>query len=94
MATWDDDALRACLQGDDTDAQLEAAEVVAAAAGFPGDELTDDDRAAVDARGVPGEDLVELALRTVKDLCADETDDATLEQLRDLRFRLGDAAAP
>ena len=89
---WEDD-LRAALDGDDPDARGEAAERVAAAAGFPG-ELSDAARAEVEQHGVPDGELVEHALRTVKDLCAKETDEATLEELRDLRFRLGDAAAP
>lgn len=89
---WEDD-LRGRLESDDPDDRLHAAEQVAAAAGFPGN-LTDEERAEVEQHGVPSEVLVEHALRTVKDLCSKETDDATLEELRDLRFRLGDAAAP
>jgi hypothetical protein len=89
---WEDD-LRAALASDDLDERVEAAERIAAAAGFPG-ELSDTARAEVEQHGVPDDALVELALRTVKDLCAKETDETTLEELRDLRFRLGDAAAP
>jgi hypothetical protein len=42
---------------------------------------------------VPPDELVERALRRVRDLCASETDAATLTELRDLRYRLGDAIA-
>jgi hypothetical protein len=87
---WDDDGIRAALAA----GSVEAAEAVAAAAGHPGDSLSDEGREWADGHGVPSDELVDLALRTVKDLCAQEAEEATLEELRDLRFRLGDAAAP
>jgi hypothetical protein len=37
--------------------------------------------------------MIDAALRRVKDLCSNETDEATLSELRDLRYRLGDAIA-
>jgi hypothetical protein len=91
---WDDAAIRSALAGEDTGRAVAAAEAVAAAAGHPGDALTNDARAWVESHGVPSDELVELALRRVKDLCAQETEATSLEELRDLRFRLGDAAAP
>ena len=87
---WTDDDVRTALAGDHPRA---AAEAIAAAAGFPGDKLTGDGREWAETHGVPPDDLVEEALRRVRDLCAAETDEATLTELRDLRFRLGDALA-
>ena len=81
------------LQGEDPDVVVEAAEAVAAAAGFPGERLGIDGREWAETHGVPPEDLIETALRRVKDLCANETDESTLTELRDLRYRLGDAIA-
>lgn len=89
--TWTDDDVRARLDGDEP---VEAAEAVAAAAGFPGELLSDAGREWAETHGVPPTELVDAALRRVRDLCAEETDEATLTQLRDLRFRLGDALAP
>jgi hypothetical protein len=66
---------------------------VAAAAGFPGERLDVEGREWAETRGVPPDELVERALRRVRDLCASETDAATLTELRDLRYRLGDAIA-
>lgn len=88
--TWTDD-VRALLAGDEP---VEAAEAVAAVAGFPGELLSDAGREWAETHGVPPTELVDAALRRVRDLCADETDEETLSQLRDLRFRLGDALAP
>ena len=93
MTAWTDETIEAALGGDDPDVALEAAEAVAAAAGFPGDGLAEDGREWAETHGVPPEQLVDRALRRVKALCADETDDATLAELRDLRYRLGDAIA-
>ena len=93
MTTWTDETIESALHGEDPDVALEAAEAVAAAAGFPGDLLAEDGREWAETHGVPPEDLIERALRKVKDLCANETDDATLAELRDLRYRLGDAIA-
>ena len=88
--TWSDDDVRAALAGD---APVEAAEAIAAAAGFPGENLSEAGREWAETHGVPPEELVDAALRRVRDLCAEETDEATLTELRDLRFRLGDALA-
>ena len=88
--SWTDDDVRAALDGD---APVEAAEAIAAAAGFPGESLSADGREWAETHGVPPDELVDAALRRVRDLCAEETDEATLSELRDLRFRLGDALA-
>ena len=88
-----DETIILALQGDDPDVAVEAAEAIAAAAGFPGERLADEGREWAETHGVPPEELVERALRRVKDLCANETDEATLTELRDLRYRLGDAIA-
>ena len=93
MSDWTDDTVIAALEGDDADVAVEAAEAVAAAAGYTGERLTDDGREWAETHGVPPEDLVEQALRRVRDLCSAETDESVLEELRDLRFRLGDALA-
>jgi radical SAM superfamily enzyme len=95
------DAIRAALE----DAQahparaLAAAEVVASAAGEPPDELPDEAREWIETHGVPDDALVELALRTAHDLCARPDlraggGDEWLRAVRDLRYRLGDVAAP
>jgi hypothetical protein len=91
--TWNDDAIAAAIAGDDPVLAVEAAEAVAAAAGLPGDRLGDDGREWAETHGVPPEKLVDAALRRVRDLCAAETDEATIGELRDLRYRLGDAIA-
>jgi hypothetical protein len=91
--TWSDETIEAAIGGDDPDLAVEAAEVVAAAAGFPGERLDASGRDWADSHGVPPEELVDRALRRVRDLCAGETDAATLTELRDLRYRLGDAIA-
>jgi hypothetical protein len=83
----------AAIAGEDPDAAVDAAEAVAAAAGFPGERLRAEGREWAETHGVPPDELVERALRRVRDLCADETDAATLAELRDLRYRLGDAIA-
>ena len=94
MTEWSEETIGGALSGDDADAKVQAAEMVAAAAGHAGDNLPEEGREWVETHGVPSQELVEQALAAVRDLCASETDEATLEQLRDLRFRLGDAAAP
>ena len=93
MSEWTDGTIVAAIGGDDPDAAVAAAEAIAAAAGFPGDRLQASAREWAETHGVPPEDLVDRALRRVRDLCADETDAATLAELRDLRYRLGDAIA-
>jgi hypothetical protein len=93
MSEWTDDTVTTALDGADADAAVLAAEAVAAAAGFPGERLETEGREWAETHGVPPEELVEHALRRVRDLCAGETDAETLTELRDLRYRLGDAIA-
>ena len=71
---------------------VDAAELVAATAGEPPDELPDAAREWVETHGVPPDELVELAIRTLKGIAT--ADDWWHERLNDLRFRLGDVAAP
>lgn len=70
---------------------VEAAEIVASAAGEPPDELPADAREWVETHGVPEDALVELACRSMK--CAAAISPAWHERLNDLRYRLGDVAA-
>jgi hypothetical protein len=70
---------------------VRAAEVVAATAGEPGDDLTADDRVWAERHGVPPVELVELACRSMK--CVAALSDEWHERLNDLRYRLGDVAA-
>jgi hypothetical protein len=93
VSHWSDETIEAAIAGDDPDAAVQAAEAVAAAAGFPGERLREDGREWAESHGVPPDDLVDRALRRVRGLCEDETDAATLAELRDLRYRLGDAIA-
>jgi hypothetical protein len=71
---------------------VDAAELVASAAGEPPDELPDDAREWVETHGVPPEDLVELACRSMKQVA--NANEWWHERLNDLRYRLGDIAAP
>ena len=89
---WSDQSVSDALEGTPEGA-LAAAEAVAAAAGFPGELLSDAGREWAETHGVPPEDLLDRALRRIRDLCADETNDEILAELRDLRYRLGDALA-
>ena len=91
--SWNDDTITGGLESDDPRLVVDAAEAVAAAAGFPGERLAVEGREWAETHGVPRDELVERALRRVRDLCASETDAATLTELRDLRYRLGDAIA-
>jgi hypothetical protein len=93
MTKWTDNGIESAIAGDNPDAAVEAAEAIAAAAGFPGDRLEEGGREWAETHGVPPEELVDRALRRVRELCAGETDAATLAELRDLRYRLGDAIA-
>ena len=93
MNEWTDETIETALTGKDGDAAVEAAEAIAAAAGFPGDRLQERGREWAETHGVPPDELVDRALRRVRDLCAGETDAATIADLRDLRYRLGDAIA-
>jgi Domain of unknown function (DUF4259) len=68
-----------------------AAEIVAAAAGEPPDELPSEAREWVETHGVPEEALVELAARSMK--CVATRSGEWHDRLNDLRYRLGDVAA-
>jgi hypothetical protein len=83
----------ACDEPDKESAEkaIRAAELVAATAGEPGDELSPEDRAWAEEHGIPPGDLVELACRSMK--CVAALSDEWHERLNDLRFRLGDVAA-
>jgi len=70
---------------------VRAAELVAATAGEPRDDLPAEDREWAESHGVPPEELVELACRSMK--CVAALSDDWRAQLNDLRFRLGDVAA-
>lgn len=70
---------------------IEAAEIVASAAGEPPDELPKEMRDWVETHGVPDDELVELAVRAMK--CVAGASDEWREGLNDLRYRLGDIAA-
>ena len=71
---------------------VDAAELVASASGEPPDELPAEAREWVETHGVPPEDLVELAVRAMKQVAA--ANEWWRERINDLRFRLGDVAAP
>ncbi|MDX6442334.1 MAG: hypothetical protein QOE43_2063 [Gaiellaceae bacterium] len=71
---------------------VDAAELVASAAGEPPDELPEAAREWVERHGVPPEDLVELAVRSMKQVA--NTNEWWRERINDLRYRLGDIAAP
>jgi hypothetical protein len=78
---------------------LAAAELVASAGGEAPDDLPPRAREWVERHGVPPEELVERALRAVRQVAIDEGlsaahDDEWREAVRDLRYRLGDLAAP
>lgn len=84
----------ACEQPEDdavAELAVRAAELVAATAGEPGDDLTDDEREWAETHGVPPDELVELACRSMK--CVAATSEERHERLNDLRYRLGDVAA-
>ena len=98
MNDWD--ALRvpleaACDRPEDEEAikhAVDAAELVASAAGEPPDELPDAAREWVETHGVPPDDLVELAVRSMKKVAG--ANEWWHERINDLRYRLGDVAAP
>ena len=78
---------------------LVAGELVASAAGEAPDDLPPAAREWVERHGVPAEELIERALRAVRKVSIDDAltaahDDEWCEAVRDLRFRLGDLAAP
>ena len=85
----------ACETPEDEEAikrAVDAAELVASAAGEPPDELPAAAREWVETHGVPPEDLLELACRSMKKVATEN--DWWRERLNDLRYRLGDIAAP
>jgi hypothetical protein len=98
MDDWD--SLRAPLEAacetpEDEEAikrAVDAAELVASAAGEPPDELPEAAREWVETHGIPPDDLVELAMRSLKGIAA--ANQWWRERINDLRFRLGDVAAP
>jgi hypothetical protein len=83
----------ACEEPDEATAEraVRAAELVAATAGEPADELSDEDREWAELHGIPPLELVDLACRSMKCLAA--LSDDWHDRLNDLRFRLGDVAA-
>ena len=90
-----EETLAAACDGtpDDLTAQraVRAAELVAATAGEPSDDLSDEDREWAELHGIPPEELIELACRSMK--CVAALSDEWHVRLNDLRFRLGDVAA-
>jgi hypothetical protein len=70
---------------------VRAAELVAATAGEPSDELNPDDREWAETHGIPSDELIELACRSMK--CVAAQSDDWHARLNDLRYRLGDVAA-
>ena len=70
---------------------VRAAELVAATAGEPPDDLSPEDREWAELHGIPPSELVDLACRSMKCVAALSAD--WHERLNDLRFRLGDVAA-
>ena len=77
--------------GEIAERAVHAAELVAATAGEPADDLSDEDREWAELHGVPPEELVELACRSMK--CVAGLSDEWHARLNDLRYRLGDVAA-
>ena len=71
---------------------VDAAELVASGSGVPPDELPDPAREWVETHGVPPDELVELACRSMKQVAG--ANEWWRERLNDLRYRLGDVAAP
>jgi hypothetical protein len=70
---------------------VRAAELVAATAGEPADDLSTGDRAWAEGHGIPPTELVDLACLSMK--CVAALSDDWHDRLNDLRFRLGDVAA-
>ena len=70
---------------------VRAAELVASTAGEPPDDLSPQDREWAETHGIPPEELVELACRSMK--CVAALSDDWHDRLNDLRYRLGDVAA-
>jgi hypothetical protein len=70
---------------------VRAAELVAATAGEPDDDLSAEDRDWAERHGTPPTELVDLACRSMK--CVAALSDDWHDRLNDLRYRLGDVAA-
>jgi hypothetical protein len=84
----------ACEQDPDeatAERAVRAAELVASTAGEPPDELSATDREWVETHGIPSDELLDLACRSMK--CVAAISDDWHDRLNDLRFRLGDVAA-
>src|ERR1700758_4553671 len=84
----------ACADEPDEEAAeraVRAAELVAATAGEPPDDLSPTDREWAETHGVPPDELVDLACRSMK--CVAALSVEWHERLNDLRYRLGDVAA-
>jgi hypothetical protein len=83
----------ACEEPDERTAEqaVRAAELVAATAGEPPDDLSPEDREWAETHGIPPADLVELTCRSMK--CVAALSDEWHDRLNDLRYRLGDVAA-
>jgi uncharacterized protein DUF4259 len=83
----------ACEEPDEETAEraVRAAELVAATAGEPPDDLSPEDREWVETHGIPSDDLLDLACRSMK--CVAALSDEWHDRLNDLRYRLGDVAA-
>jgi hypothetical protein len=97
MTEWRDlerTLMAACERPNDADAAeqaMRAAELVASTAGEPPDELSAEDREWAETHGIPSDELIELACRSMK--CVAATSDEMHQRLSDLRYRLGDVAA-
>jgi hypothetical protein len=70
---------------------VRAAELVAATAGEPPDDLSAEEREWAETHGIPPEELVDLACRSMK--CVAGLSGDWHDRLNDLRYRLGDVAA-
>ena len=70
---------------------VQAAELVASTAGEPPDDLSPEDKEWAETHGVPSDELVDLACRSMK--CVAALSDDWHDRLNDLRYRLGDVAA-
>ena len=89
-----EETLAAACEGPDEETAeraVRAAELVAATSGEPPDELSPEEREWVETHGIPPDELVELACRSMK--CVAGLSDDWHGRLNDLRFRLGDVAA-
>ena len=84
----------ACARPEDdalAERAVRAAELVAATAGEPPDDLSAEEREWAETHGVPPDELVDLACRSMK--CVAAVSDEWHGRLNDLRYRLGDVAA-